>query len=63
MIIKKTYSDGSYAIFKLLDIKNEFCIWWLKGCVIESDVDNIIPYTNWEFKLSTGCNYEVVEVL
>lgn len=64
MIIKKTYADGSYAIFKLLDIKNELGMWWLKGFVIESDVDTIIPYANWEFELSsTECNYEVVEVL
>lgn len=64
MIIKKTYSNGSYVIFKLLDIKNEFGRWWLKGFVIESNVDNIIPDANWEFVLSSiGCNYEVVEAL
>lgn len=63
MIIKKTYSDGTYATFKLLDIKKEFSVWWLKGFVIESDVDNIIPYTNWEFELASNrCKYEVIEI-
>lgn len=62
MIIKKTYEDGTYAIFKLLDIKREFKLWWLKGFVIESNVDNIIPLTDWEFELGSTCNYEVIEV-
>lgn len=62
MIIKKTYSDGTYATFKLLDIKHEFGMWWLKGFVIKSDVDNIIPYTNWEFELSShNCVLEVIK--
>lgn len=62
MIIKKTYEDGTYAIFRLLDIKREFNLWWLKGFVIESNVDNIIPLTDWEFELGASCDYEVIEV-
>lgn len=62
MIIKKTYSDGTYAIFKLLGFNYEFNIWWLKGFVIDSNVDNIIPHTDWEFELSNLADYEVIEV-
>lgn len=63
MIIKKTYHDNTYAIFKLLDIKFEYSIWWLSGLVIESTVDNIIPADLWDFELtSRNCKYEVIEV-
>lgn len=62
MIIKKIYGDGTYAIFKLFDINLEFGIWWLKGFVIESDIDNIEPYTYWEFELTRDAEYEVIEV-
>lgn len=61
MIIKKTYSDNTYAIFKLLDIRLEFHNWWLKGLVLESDVDNIIPTNIWEFDLDTNSKFEVIE--
>lgn len=62
MIIKKTYNDGAYAIFKLFDINLEFGIWWLKGFVIESNIDNININTYWEFELSNNAKYEVIEV-
>lgn len=62
MIIKKIYGDGDYAIFKLLDIKRECGLGWLKGFVIESNVDAIVPLTNWEFELCSDCDYEVIEV-
>lgn len=62
MIIKKTYCDGTYAIFKLVDTNLEFGIWWLKGFVIESNIDNININTYWEFELISNAKYEVVEV-
>lgn len=62
MIIKKTYGDGTYAIFKLFDINLEFGIWWLKGFVIESNIDNININTYYEFELISNAKYEVVEV-
>lgn len=61
MIIKKTYSDGTYATFKLLDLNFEFHTLWLTGFVIESNVDNIIPTNLWEFEVSESSKFEVVE--
>lgn len=61
MIIKKTYSDGTYAIFKLLDINFEFHTCWLKGYVTESNIDHIIPTKMWKFELSENGKFEVLK--
>lgn len=58
MIVKKTYDDGTYAIFKVLDIKQEFNFWWLEGLVYDTDVDNINKGDKWQFEL-----YGNIEVL
>ncbi len=58
MIIKKTYDDGTYAIFKVLDIKQGFSVWWLEGLVYDTDIDNISRGDNWPFEL-----YGNIEVL
>lgn len=58
MIVKKTYDDGTYAIFKVLDIKYEYNIWWLEGLVYDTDVDNINKGDKWQFEL-----YGDIEVL
>lgn len=58
MIVKKTYDDGTYAIFKVLDIKYEFNVWWLEGLVYDTDVDNINKGDKWQFEL-----YGNIEVL
>lgn len=58
MIIKKTYDDGTYAIFKVLDIKQDYNVWWLEGLVHDTDVDNINKGDKWQFEL-----YGNIEVL
>lgn len=58
MIVKKTYDDGTYAIFKVLDIKYEYNVWWLEGLVYDTDVDNINKDYTWQFEL-----YGNIEVL
>lgn len=58
MIVKKTYDDGTYAIFKVLDIKKEYNIWWLEGLVYDTDVENISRGDKWQFEL-----YNNIEVL
>ena len=58
MIVKKTYDDGTYATFKVLDINYEYNVWWLEGLVYDTDVDNIEKGNTWQFEL-----YGNIEVL
>mgnify|MGYP006959788918 FL=1 len=58
MIVKKTYDDGTYAIFKVLDITQDYNVWWLEGLVYDTDVDNINKGDKWQFEL-----YGNIEVL
>lgn len=58
MIVKKTYDDGAYAIFKVLDIKQDYNVWWLEGLVYDTNVDNINRGDTWQFEL-----YGDIEVL
>lgn len=62
MIIKKTYNDGDYAIFELLDINYELDSWWLKGLVLDTNVPNIDINDTWQFELAQQNDYEVLEV-
>lgn len=58
MIVKKTYDDGTYATFKVLNIIQDYNVWWLEGLVYDTDVDNINKGDKWQFEL-----YGSIEVL
>lgn len=61
MIIKKTYANGDYAIFKVLDIVYEWGFWWLKGSVIDTNVEEIIQHNTNEWDFNFNDTIEVLE--